>query len=182
MICLPKRENRELTTDTEDYQMIMRLGVFCTLARLLVPFLACPTSAASPATTVDVARIDAFVRQQVERHGIPGLALALVDGDQIVHLGGYGKADQTGRMVRRPRLYARLEHGRLSLGGESANYHSAPAQPQLRHLQQRAGAGGLDSPCPQFDLIDHLFYTRACQPNLPRIAYLRTAGGVVWLL
>ncbi len=30
---------------------------------------------------------------------MPGLALALVHGEQIVHLGGYGKADQTGREV-----------------------------------------------------------------------------------
>src|SRR5690242_20248656 len=69
---------------TKHYQMIMRLGVFCTVALLLVPFLARPTRAASSTTAVDVARIDAFVRQQVERHGIPGLALALVDGEQII--------------------------------------------------------------------------------------------------
>jgi CubicO group peptidase (beta-lactamase class C family) len=79
-------------------QTIMRLGVFCILI-LLAPFLARPTRAASPTTAVDVARIDAFVREQVERHGIPGLALALVDGGQIIHLGGYGRADQTGRPV-----------------------------------------------------------------------------------
>jgi CubicO group peptidase (beta-lactamase class C family) len=84
---------------TTHYHLIMRLGVFCTLAVLLVPFLARSARAVSPTTAVDVARIDAFVRHQLERHGIPGLALALVDGDQIVYLGGYGKADQTGRMV-----------------------------------------------------------------------------------
>jgi CubicO group peptidase (beta-lactamase class C family) len=47
----------------------------------------------------DAAKIDAFVGDQVKRHGIPGLSLAVVDGDQIVHLGGYGTADPTGRAV-----------------------------------------------------------------------------------
>src|SRR3712207_2833814 len=61
--------------------------------------MARPVMATSPGSTPDVARIDAFVREQVQRHGIPGLALAVVDGDQIVHLGGYGKADQSGRAV-----------------------------------------------------------------------------------
>jgi len=65
----------------------------------MMPLTAHPLVAASPTSTPDIARIDAFVRQQVQRHGIPGLALALVDGDQIVHLGGYGKADQSGRPV-----------------------------------------------------------------------------------
>jgi CubicO group peptidase (beta-lactamase class C family) len=51
----------------------------------------------SPDTIVE--RIDDFVSQQVNRHGIPGLALALVDDKQILFMKGYGKADQTGRSV-----------------------------------------------------------------------------------
>lgn len=47
----------------------------------------------------NLARIDDFVTEQMQRHGLPGLALALVDGDQIVFMKGYGKADQTGRPV-----------------------------------------------------------------------------------
>jgi CubicO group peptidase (beta-lactamase class C family) len=46
-----------------------------------------------------VARIDAFVRDQMQRHGISGLALALVEGDQIIDLQGFGVADQSGRAV-----------------------------------------------------------------------------------
>jgi len=49
--------------------------------------------------TVDSAQIDAFVRAQMQRHGLPGLALALVEGDQIVYMQGYGRADATGRPV-----------------------------------------------------------------------------------
>lgn len=47
----------------------------------------------------DVVRIDDFVTEQMQRHALPGLALALVDGDQIIFMKGYGKADQTGRPV-----------------------------------------------------------------------------------
>src|SRR5688500_158998 len=44
-----------------------------------------------------VERIDAFVTQQMQKHGLPGLALALVEGDQVIFMKGYGKADETGR-------------------------------------------------------------------------------------
>lgn len=54
-------------------------------------------SASTPAATVE--RIDTFVTQQVERHHLPGLALALVAGDQVIFMKGYGKADQSGRPV-----------------------------------------------------------------------------------
>jgi CubicO group peptidase (beta-lactamase class C family) len=80
-------------------ETMMRIGIFWLLALLLVPIMAGSTSAALRTTTLDVVRFDTFVREQVERHGIPGLALAIVDGDQVIHLGGYGKADQTGRAV-----------------------------------------------------------------------------------
>ena len=46
-----------------------------------------------------VNRVDAFISQQIERHGLPGLALALVDGDAVIFMKGYGKADQTGRPI-----------------------------------------------------------------------------------
>jgi CubicO group peptidase (beta-lactamase class C family) len=44
-------------------------------------------------------KIDLFVSQQVDRHGLPGLALAIVDGDQVLFMKGYGHADQTGRPI-----------------------------------------------------------------------------------
>jgi CubicO group peptidase (beta-lactamase class C family) len=50
-----------------------------------------------PNTTAE--RIDEFVSQQVKRHRIPGLALALVDDKQILFMKGYGRADPTGRIV-----------------------------------------------------------------------------------
>ncbi len=85
--------------NTKQDHIIRRIGVCWLLVLVVVPFLVRPTDATARSNAPDVARIDAFVRAQVARHGIPGLALAVVDGDQIIHLGGYGKADQSGRPV-----------------------------------------------------------------------------------
>jgi CubicO group peptidase (beta-lactamase class C family) len=46
-----------------------------------------------------VHQIDAFVGHELERHGLPGLALAVVDGDDVIFMKGYGMADQTGRPI-----------------------------------------------------------------------------------
>src|SRR5215211_6614006 len=47
----------------------------------------------------DFAAIDAYVEQQMRDLRIPGLALGIVEGDQIVHLKGFGVADPAGRPV-----------------------------------------------------------------------------------
>ena len=53
----------------------------------------------SPAAAPDFAAIDAFVESEMQALRVPGLALAIVQGDQIVHLKGFGHADPTGRPV-----------------------------------------------------------------------------------
>jgi CubicO group peptidase (beta-lactamase class C family) len=45
------------------------------------------------------AAIDAYVDAQMRELRIPGLALGIVQGDQIVHLKGFGIADSSGRAV-----------------------------------------------------------------------------------
>ena len=55
--------------------------------------------ASTAITDSKVERIDAFVTQQMQKHGLPGLALALVEGDQVIFMKGFGKADETGRPV-----------------------------------------------------------------------------------
>ncbi len=78
---------------------IARGGLLCLLALLLLPLAARPATAQTPAGAIDTARIDAFVGEQVRRHGLPGVALGIVEGDQIVHLRGFGKANETGRAM-----------------------------------------------------------------------------------
>ncbi|HRX04894.1 MAG TPA: serine hydrolase domain-containing protein, partial [Anaerolineae bacterium] len=41
--------------------------------------------------------LDAYVSQQMERLRIPGAALAVVEGDRIVHLRGFGRARPGGQ-------------------------------------------------------------------------------------
>ena len=55
--------------------------------------------AASDTGSLDSTKIDSYVRIQIDRDRIPGLALGIVQGDQIAHLQGFGKADDSGRSV-----------------------------------------------------------------------------------
>jgi CubicO group peptidase (beta-lactamase class C family) len=45
------------------------------------------------------AAVDEYITARMRADHIPGLALAIVKGDQIVYLKGYGRADQSGRLV-----------------------------------------------------------------------------------
>lgn len=57
------------------------------------------TTARATAQQPDFAAIDAYIAAQMKAIGLPGLALGIVQGDQIVYLQGYGRADPTGRAV-----------------------------------------------------------------------------------
>jgi CubicO group peptidase (beta-lactamase class C family) len=43
--------------------------------------------------------IDAFVAERMQARGIPGAAIAIVQGGRTIHLAGYGQADASGRAV-----------------------------------------------------------------------------------
>jgi len=47
----------------------------------------------------DFTAIDAYVTEQMDNLGIPGMALGIVQDDQITHLQGFGVADSSGREV-----------------------------------------------------------------------------------
>jgi len=57
--------------------------------------LAGPPHAASP----EFAAIDKFIETEMQAQRLPGLALGIVQGDQILHLKGFGIADPSGREV-----------------------------------------------------------------------------------
>jgi CubicO group peptidase (beta-lactamase class C family) len=73
---------------------------FC-LCVLAFSWMALPTAAHKMGTNAapDFARIDAYVKTQMQNARIPGLALGIIHGDQVVHLQGFGAADSTGRAV-----------------------------------------------------------------------------------
>ncbi|MFN8443164.1 MAG: serine hydrolase domain-containing protein [Caldilineaceae bacterium] len=73
------------------------------LLLLCVLFTALPVQAASerpvPLQPMDQARIDAYIQARMAAANIPGLALGVVKGDQVVYLKGYGVAGPDGRAV-----------------------------------------------------------------------------------
>ena len=48
---------------------------------------------------LDYEAIDSYVEEQMRANRVPGLAIGIVQGDQILYLRGYGKADAQGREV-----------------------------------------------------------------------------------
>jgi CubicO group peptidase (beta-lactamase class C family) len=130
---------------------------------------------ARPATDrAGAAAIDAFVETQRQRHGIQGLALAVVRGDEILHVQGYGTAGGGRTVVPEtpfylgsvPKSFTALaamqlvEAGRLELDRPVQDYlpwfevadPQASAQITVRHLLNqtsglsRAGYTGPDRP------------------------------------
>ena len=65
------------------------------LALALGRVSASPTLQGEP----DFAAIDAYVTEQMDNLGIPGIALGIVQDGQVVHLQGFGVADSSGRAV-----------------------------------------------------------------------------------
>lgn len=74
--------------------------------------------AAPSQQAVDQAALDAYIETQMRELKIPGLALAIVRGDQIEYMRGYGNADDVGRPVtpQTPFLVASLSKSFTALG------------------------------------------------------------------
>jgi CubicO group peptidase (beta-lactamase class C family) len=77
--------------------------IYLTLLLYLVALIAPATATAqgdpAPAGKEKLAAIDAYIETQMKELRIPGLALGIVQGDQIIHLKGFGIADPSGRAV-----------------------------------------------------------------------------------
>jgi CubicO group peptidase (beta-lactamase class C family) len=68
---------------------------------ILLACLASSTVFASPpqVTAPDFAAIDAYIEAQMKDIRLPGVAIGIIQGDEIVYLKGYGVADPSGRSV-----------------------------------------------------------------------------------
>lgn len=69
------------------------------LCLLLAGLFSFPVNTRASGGEIDIEAIEAYVTDQVRVDRIPGLALGIVKGDQIVYLKGYGRADPSGRPV-----------------------------------------------------------------------------------
>jgi CubicO group peptidase (beta-lactamase class C family) len=70
---------------------ILILAVFCAEASV--------RPAVAQAEPANFDAVDDYIRTRMQELGIPGAALAIVQGDQIVHLKAFGVADDSGRPV-----------------------------------------------------------------------------------
>ena len=53
----------------------------------------------------DLERVDAYVQSLFERSGLPGMALSIVEGDNVVYARGFGTADDAGAAVTPDTLF-----------------------------------------------------------------------------
>ncbi len=78
-------------------KFLFPLLFICTvLALALQLFIARPVQALPMTAETSFEEVDAYLEQQLESLNIPGAALAVVEGDQIVHLRGFGQARPNG--------------------------------------------------------------------------------------
>ncbi|MFO7584755.1 MAG: serine hydrolase domain-containing protein [Anaerolineales bacterium] len=74
----------------------VRMGVLIfSLACALALFRANAVSAAQP----DYSELDAIVAAQMQKHGLPGVSLAIIEGDEVVYLRGYGTSGRNRPMT-----------------------------------------------------------------------------------
>jgi CubicO group peptidase (beta-lactamase class C family) len=96
-----------------------------------------PITSATEGASPDFAAIDRYVRDEMDAQRIPGLALGIVHKGRIVHLRGFGKADESGRAVTPQTLF---------FNGSTTKSFTALAIMQLRE----AGKVELDSPVQRY--------------------------------
>ena len=71
----------------------LRAAMLASLSLLTIASAAAAGAPASPvARPFDPVAVDSFIITQMARHRIPGLALAITQGNQVVHVRGYGQA------------------------------------------------------------------------------------------
>ncbi len=74
------------------FQSLLVYSVLAVIYRLLTRAFAKPVLAKPDSKDTSYDAIDDYIERQMRRLKIPGLSLAIVEGDQIVHLRGFGRA------------------------------------------------------------------------------------------
>jgi CubicO group peptidase (beta-lactamase class C family) len=74
------------------------ISIIVILVAVLVVSLQPVSASQLPAKDIDFALLDAVIEAQMSKHGIPGVALAVVEDGEIVYLKGYGTAGN-GRLM-----------------------------------------------------------------------------------
>ncbi|MDJ0706105.1 MAG: serine hydrolase domain-containing protein [Leptolyngbyaceae cyanobacterium MO_188.B28] len=77
-------------------RLLIRSLVICGVLALILGVLGGRTFAQLTVGNASYETIDTYVEEQMQRLNIPGVSLAIVEGDQIVHLRGFGQARPNG--------------------------------------------------------------------------------------
>lgn len=77
----------------------LALMLCCVLSCILIGNKYITVSAATTTDKVDTSKIDEFIKEKMKSKKIPGVSLAVVKGNQIAYLKGYGVADSKGTAV-----------------------------------------------------------------------------------
>jgi CubicO group peptidase (beta-lactamase class C family) len=125
------RRHRRLTLLSALVLLAAVIGVIA-LASKSNSVATAPITPAAGGGSPDYAAIDRYVRDEMDAQRIPGLALGIVHEGGIVHLRGFGKADESGRAVTPQTLF---------FNGSTTKSFTALAIMQLRE----AGKLELDS-------------------------------------
>jgi len=108
--------------------------IFALFLTLWIPTLVLPFASAAPNATseIDFAALEAVIASQMSKHGLPGVALAVIEGDQVTYLQGYGAASR-----RRPMTY----QTQMFIGSQSKSFTALA-------IAQLAEQGKLDLEAP----------------------------------
>jgi CubicO group peptidase (beta-lactamase class C family) len=87
-----------MNSKTINYRIARPIALALLVLAVLLPAVSAGAMPTRNSPT-DFAAIDAYVERQMGELRIPGLALGIVEGDQIVHLKGFGVAGSDGRPV-----------------------------------------------------------------------------------
>src|SRR3712207_5325257 len=88
-----------MSIETVRRSVTLALGALFALVVLGMTQALATGNGSSQADGPDFDAIDAYVQEQMQEMRIPGLALGIVKGDEIVHLEGFGEADDSVREV-----------------------------------------------------------------------------------
>lgn len=119
---------------------LLLLAVVIGIAALAMKSNSVATTPVTPTVegaSPNYAAIDRYVQTQMDAQRIPGLALGIVHEGRIVHLRGFGKADESGRAVTAQTLF---------FNGSTTKSFTALAIMQLREAEKL----DLDSPVQRY--------------------------------
>ena len=74
------------------FPLLLACSALALIYRLFTRAFAMRASAKPITNSASFDAIDAYVEQEMHRLNIPGVSLAIVEGDKIVHLSGFGRA------------------------------------------------------------------------------------------